>query len=303
MKFQNTTMKKLYFLVFALLIKSILFSQQISIGTGTAVANSPWNPFYGFSYVQTIYLASEIAANGSITNIQFYYNGAALDLSDDVTVYLGVTSKSIFSSGSDWVPIANLTQVYSGVLTGYTIPGWITITLPTAFPYSSASGNLVVAIDENKTGDNGSSRFAGTSLNTNRVLGFASDATNPNPSAPPLGTTSSTFANIRINGLNISPCQPLSLLTQTNATTTSITATWQAPTSGTPPTQYNYEVRTSGGPGSGATGLISSGNSPTTNVTVSGLLASSTYTLYVRPDCGAGSTGAWASIQVNTLYR
>ena len=278
------------------------FSQQVSIGTGTAVGPSPWNPYFSFSYVQTIYLASEIAATGNITSIDYYYNGAALDLSDSINVYMGLTAKNSFSgNGTDWVPVASLTQVYGGRLTGYTIPGWVTITFPTAFPYSASAGNLVIGIDENKTGDNGLPRFAASIIGTNRVLAYSNDAINPDPASPPQSSYSNNVGNIRLNGLTAAPCQPLSQLAISNATLTGATATWQAPTVGNTPSQYNYEVRTSGTPGSGAIGLVKSGNSPTTTLVLTGLSPSFTYTLYVRPDCGSGTTGPWSSIVFYTL--
>ncbi len=297
-------MRKIYLCLLAVFFQLLAFSQPITIGTGTNTAsNSPWNTFYGYSYVQTIYLASEINATGSITSVQFYYAGTALDLSDDITMYMGVTSKSNFVSTTDWEPLSNLTPVFSGTLAAATLPGLVTITLSTPFPYNG-SGNLLIAVDENKTGNNGSTRFQGTTLtgsNLNRVLAISNDVTNPDPAAPVAGARTSTIGNIIINGLTAAPCQPATALAVSNISLTGVTATWSAPTSGNPVTQYNYEVRTSGAPGSGSTGLATSGNNATTTVNISGLSSSTFYTLYIRPDCGSGNIGSWISTTFTTL--
>ena len=295
-------MRKLYFLLFAVFFQLMAFSQQVAIGTGTATnSNSPWNAFYGYSYVQTVYLGSEISASGNITSVQFYYAGASLSSSDSIDLYMGVTSKNSFASTTDWEPLTNLTPVFSGLLTGYTVPGWITITLTTPFPYDASLGNLIIAADENKDGFDGSTRFQGTTIGTNRILAYSNDNTNPDPATPPTGTRSSIVGNILIDGLVTSNCKSISGLTVTGITQTGANASWLAPTSGNVPTQYNYEVRTSGAAGSGSTGLAASGNSATINKALTGLNPGISYTLYVRADCGSGSTGPWSSVSFSTV--
>lgn len=74
-----------------------------------------------------------------------------------------------------------------------------------------------------------------------------------------------------------------------------VSFSWNAPTSGNTPTGYNWEIRTSGAGGSGATGLVDSGNSATTsaNSTTGLLLANTNYNIYVQTDCGGGNTSNW----------
>lgn len=57
-------------------------------------------------------------------------------------------------------------------------------------------------------------------------------------------------------------------------------------------TGYEYEVRSSGGAGSGATGLAASGNTAGVSANITGLSPSVNYTVYVRSVCGT-STGRW----------
>jgi len=58
-------------------------------------------------------------------------------------------------------------------------------------------------------------------------------------------------------------------------------------------TTYDYEVRSSGTPGSGATGLAASGNTANISANITGLSPSVNYTVYVRSVCGSTSTGRW----------
>lgn len=81
-----------------------------------------------------------------------------------------------------------------------------------------------------------------------------------------------------------------------NVTTSSCTIN---ATSTSSPT-FEYEVRTSGLPGSGQAGLIASGDNFLMPITVTGLPHSSTLTVYVRAMCMEANS-AWTSAQVVTL--
>lgn len=73
----------------------------------------------------------------------------------------------------------------------------------------------------------------------------------------------------------------------------SASVSWTAPTPA--PTQYQYEIRTSGAAGSGATGLAQSGNIASSPLSLTSLAGGTTYTVYVRSDCGSGDYSAWSS--------
>lgn len=92
-------------------------------------------------------------------------------------------------------------------------------------------------------------------------------------------------------------CYVVNNIKATNATENSLTIAWDAPTTGTTPTQFNYEIRTSGAGGSGATGLVVSGNSTNPNATTTATLSPGTiYNIYVRSDCGGGVTSLWNTV-------
>ncbi|MGB3526884.1 MAG: GEVED domain-containing protein [Flavobacteriales bacterium] len=58
--------------------------------------------------------------------------------------------------------------------------------------------------------------------------------------------------------------------------------------------EYQYELRVSGAVGSGATGLVDAGSVAGSPLHLTGLVADSLYTLYVRSICSVGDTSAWS---------
>ena len=296
-------MRKLYLCMMLVLTSVLVNAQTLTIGNGTtASAQSPWDPWYGYSYTQTIYLGSEINGQGNITSISYYYAGTTLANNQDIKVYMGVVSRSSFTSTTNWEPLASLTLVYDGTVGSPSLPGWVTITLTTPFAYNSANGNLLIAVDENTSSYDGSSstRFRSTAIGTNRSLYYASDGTNPNPSSPPSGTRSNFVGNIQIDGLVLG-CQPPSALSAFGITTDSAHITWDAASGGPTAASYDWEVRTGGVPGSGSqTGLITAGNTSGDTVVVGSLTPITTYTFYARSRCGTDSSG-WTSFTFTTL--
>lgn len=173
---------------------------DVTIGTGTLTDQRyPIYAYWGYSYSQSIYYASEIGMPGTITKIQYYFNGASLANSDDWTIYMGHTTKTVNASTTDWVPLASLTQVYSGTIT-WAAGSWIEITLTTPFVYNGTD-NLVIAVDENKANYDGTNdRFYCTTVTGNRSMMFYSDSQNPDPANPPTASyNQSVIPNIIIS--------------------------------------------------------------------------------------------------------
>ena len=175
---------------------------QVQVGTGTNTSqNLPIDAFYGYSYTQVIYLASEINASGTITELQWYFAGSTLSNSNDWTIYIGHTSKTSFSSTTDWVPVSSMTQVYSGVFTDPGTAGWITFDI-TDWAYNGTD-NIVVAVDENASGYNSSSdKFYCSSVADNRGIEYHNDSNDPDPANPPTASgTPAYIANIIFGGI------------------------------------------------------------------------------------------------------
>ncbi|MBQ2375706.1 MAG: fibronectin type III domain-containing protein [Bacteroidales bacterium] len=128
----------LLFLLFGMRLNA---QTEVQIGNGTQTGYVPVVAMYTASYVQSLYLSTELPA-GLITSISYQYA-----LSEDITVspttiYMAEVSRNSYGGSTDRVPVDSLTQVFSGSVTFS--QGWVTINLTTPFNYTG-EGNLVVA--------------------------------------------------------------------------------------------------------------------------------------------------------------
>jgi hypothetical protein len=78
-----------------------------------------------------------------------------------------------------------------------------------------------------------------------------------------------------------------------NLTASSVDFNWSTPGSGGT-TSYDWELRTTGSPGTGSTGLTLSGNTASTTVSLTGLMQGFQYKFYVRSSC-SGTPGSWTA--------
>ena len=147
-------------LLFASLLPNLSKAQtSLTLGTGTSSSSQfPIYTCYGYNYSQQTFLASEIVAAGASSGVPGYissisFNPTTITASSfttyckDWVVYMGNTTKSTFSSTSDWVAFSSLTKVFDGTVTP-TGTGWFKITFSTSF-YWDGTSNIVVGIDEN----------------------------------------------------------------------------------------------------------------------------------------------------------
>lgn len=195
-------MKK--FLLLCLLTVSMVLSAQITLGEGsTSTGIAPVNTYYGYSYTQQIFTKQEINANaaGNITGLKFYIGpNENIDDSDEWTVYLGHTGVTNFASTTSWVPLSELTEVYSGTVTNEN--GVVEVVFTTPFSYNNTQ-NLVVAIDENAPGYDGNNIFHvfGASSTQYKTIAYRNDDTNPDPATPPTGSLIDYRSVVTFTGL------------------------------------------------------------------------------------------------------
>ena len=254
-------MKK-YLLLLTLITFPFLAFPQVIVGTGTNETQSiPIEAYYGFSYSQTIYLASEINSSGMITSIAYFYSGttALPNSDDDIQIWMTESTKTAFASSLDWEPVASMTQVFNGSIPAPTTPGvdeWLTITLDTPFSYGGTD-NLIVAVDANEAGyDSSSDDFHCTASSTGRSIYYRSDSTNPDPTSPPSGTLLAYIANITFGGIQPA-AEPncAENLTPVDGTTNlafecgaAVLLNWNAASSGVAADMYNVYFGTSATP-------------------------------------------------------
>jgi hypothetical protein len=108
-----------------------------------------------------------------------------------------------------------------------------------------------------------------------------------------------TYGETKDYMITIAPtptCYPVTAIAVSSITNNAASIAWTAPTLGTP-ASYEYEVRSSGAAGSGATGLAASGTTtvPTVSASITGLTANTIYKVYVRAFCGGSDYSLWTS--------
>ena len=207
---------------------------DIQIGTGTTTGYSmPVNTFYGNSYVQHIFTPDEIGGEGIINSVSFQYIYGISNPKVDQTYYLGYTTKDVFASTTDYVPISDLTQVFAGNLVYNNANEWFTVEFDTPFNHNQPNCNLVLAVLNNNhdytTSSNPTFRYtAGTS---NKTLYRQLDgSTSINPANPGAGTLSVNRSNTLFNicaGATPPECNPpTDLAVLYDITCTKATITW-----------------------------------------------------------------------------
>ena len=288
--------KKLTLLLMLLIATSSNLFGQVQVGMGTNIEQkTPFNAYYGYTYSQSIYLASEINATGSITSIQWYYTGnGELPNNQDLVIYMGTTTKTAFSSTTDWVAVSELTQVYSGGIVTNSTPGWKTITLTTPFTYDGLS-NLVVAVDENQElFDNYDDKFYNSSVTGTRSIFVYNDENNPSPSSPPEAYDIASFIpNIIFGGIT-QACPTPYYVDVTGITTTTATVTWQ-PSATTPENGSSYYISTSDAIPTNTTtptGTITSGQT----INLTNLTPETIYHVWIKNNCTTGLFSSWSTM-------
>ncbi|MFY0483106.1 T9SS type A sorting domain-containing protein [Flavobacterium sp. PLA-1-15] len=286
-------MKKITFCFVLLLLTYFGGQAQVQLGDGTAIEKGvPFEPRNPYSYAQSIYLASEILASGEITSIQWYFAGnGSLDGSQELTIYLGHTSKSAFDSATDWEPIANLTEVYLGDIDAEGA-GWITVYLDTPFTYNGTD-NLIVAVKEDSEDMDGwDDQFYAYEVEGNRSITYASWSDAVDVENPAEGTLKNFVANVSFDGIVQACPKPTDLIAQ-DATTNGVVLYWTSNAGATQGSQYYFSTtNTTPTASTEPSGSVASGQS----FEVSNLLTSGTvYYVWVRDICENGP-GTWSNV-------
>ena len=280
-----------------------------TIGTGTTTTYLlPQYSCYGYNYTQSIYPASLFTAQGMtsgmvIGSIRWYVGTATATAnnSNNWTVYLGNTAKTSFTSTTNWETAANITQVFSGTVTGLTTTGWMTVTLTN--PFTWTGGNLLVAVDENNASYDCTQYFRYTAGAANSSIYYYNDVTNPNPSTPPTATGRNTYlpnlqlvtlpqctgtpnvAAISATGGNNACAGLTKVLTSSNVSVgAGISLQWKVST-------------TSGGPYTNVTG----GSGATSGTYTTGALTAGTYYYVLNTTCSNSSTTSSSNELVVTV--
>lgn len=289
-------MKRLLFVLMAMIFAIQGWGQTpttVTIGSGTGTTtNLPIYSYYGYNYSQQIYTQPEINSKGQITKIRFYYSsGGDITKMKDWVVYLGHTTKTSFSSTSDWIPLIGLTQVFNGEISLPATEGWMEIILTTPFTYNNIN-NLVVAVDENTAGySSTATSWKSYSSGTNRGILYYDDSNNPNPANPP--SASSLYSICPQIQFEVNePCLRPSAFSFSNITANSADFTW---TSGTPTdaSWLLYYKKTSDA-------NYSSVNVNSNPFTLNGLYPNNDYNVYLKTNCVTDTSASTTIINFAT---
>ncbi len=291
----NTTKRWLHLLSFFMMsfIWQTGFSQTgtVQIGSGSVssaaderipVAN------YVYNYSQQIVTAAEYAAGGGvsgpITKIRYQTTSlGTLSVWNNWTVYIGNTNKTSFASSSDWVPVNQLTQVFSGTITPNPVNNqWFEIVFSQPFNYTG--GNIVIAVDENTSGWSSAPNFLSYTSTSNSGIMYRNDSTNPNPSSPPTATYRvSILPQIQFEG-TLASCLPPTGLSLSKTSLTSLDASWIGDAE-----SYQIAINTSATPPVSGSGPLYGNTASAGN-----LITGETYYLHIRSICD-GEFSGWAT--------
>lgn len=206
-----------------LLVTAISWAVTVQVGSGTSTSTLvPVRTRGYYNYTQQIYTQAQINKAGLIRSLSFYFSTGGATNSSPWVVYLGHTSKTQFTSNTDWVASSSLTQVYSGAVT-ITAGAWTTVTFATPFLYNNVD-NLVVAIDENNSARaNSEGNWYAFTSGSNTGIYVNRQTPDIDPASPPTGTRVSSIPQVRFD-MNVI-ADPTSV-TATPASGTQVDLTW-----------------------------------------------------------------------------
>lgn len=195
-------MRQLALFLFILFNFSLINGQVVTIGSGNNTNTSiPSVLSQNYSYSQQIYTASELDGAAPICGISLFKTSSGT-IYRYVTVYLGNTEQSEFSSNDNWIPAGELTVVFSGIVK-FLPNTWSYISFDTPFQYDGVD-NLVIAFDDNTQIKEAAQTFK-TFSTPNGSIYKSSDISNPDPASPPVGTRVHARNQIKIHKCTPTP--------------------------------------------------------------------------------------------------
>ena len=276
-------------------------STTITIGTGTSDTYTlPFNNYYRNSWNEMIYPASLITETGNIVSIAFHVS--AVPTSDypfsTLTIYMGTRPDSVHPSTTSWLPMSDLTEVYSATnVSSPTDTGWLIFELDSPFLYDG-SEHLVIAISKTMATYSSALKFhyttgpSGCSLYRQND----SDASYANHPGSNSGTNSTYRPNLQLTFTSMTGdyCYSVKNLSATDVTTSDAKITWQSSPSAI---SYIVQYKTADQAWNGED--VHTINTTDTTFYLNGLMAVNTYNVRVAANCG-GDTSSWKTVTFAT---
>ena len=200
----------------------------VTVGDGTVSSYiSPFNNYYKHSWTECIYQASDIDQSGTIYRVGWDCSTAVPFTMSTMKIYMGTTTNSTHNDNYSWMPLNQLTLVYSG--TNIVTPsssGWYYVDLDTSFQYSD-NENLVVVVAKTAPEYTSQLKYYCTTSN-DAVLYRRGDTYTSyaqHPGSQP-GTRSPDLANIKLFMSSVWGCPSPQNITVSNITTESASVSW-----------------------------------------------------------------------------
>ena len=176
-----------------------LFATDVTIGSRDQLSSAiPFSPDYNYSYSQTIYLQSEVKTSGTITEINYFYDGIS-SFTDSIEIFMGTTTRNDFATNNAWFSTStDISKVFDGEFVVNSSDSWISILLDTPFNYDHTT-NLVIAVHEKTPDFHTTSDHFFSAEASDRSLYYRDHTTDINPANPtPTPTTSSYMPYTRL---------------------------------------------------------------------------------------------------------
>ena len=267
-------------------------TDKLCLGLDGTSFNSglPWDSNYPKSLSQQLYTVAELGTTPcSITGVDFYLSGSTA-LKRNVEVYMLLTDKANFNSGSytsnDWVPFTADDLVFSGEVQSVK-NAWTSITFDTPFMYDGQHNVLLVVY--NKTNSSHSS-LSWKTYDTDDYQGlYASGSYEIDPAnlSNMYGYALKKKNQIRLATGAYNTCQKPTAITVSNITANSATVNWTSEAAA-------WDVMLDG------TVVATAITAKTFEFT--GLEMASVHEVQVRTNCGSGSVSPWSNaVSFNTI--
>ncbi len=257
---------------------------DIPIGSGTSLTNyMPSFSNYKYSYVQEIYLASELGGAQTLNSLSLQCSSCP-NPNRSYQIYLMHTTST--GPAFAWLSIDSAKLVFTGTVSWQT--GWNLISFDSLFHYDGTSNLAVIFIDNTGTygtinsfyihSYSGGSRYAYGDGGVSAVMSST-------------GTRASFRNNIIFGG----SCDSTNICAAPNLfvssyDSSSVVIGWAA---GYNETTWELEYKLSSSSTWSSEGTVTG-----TSYTLTGLSSGASYDIRMRSDCGAGEYSDWASTSV-----
>lgn len=269
------------------------------IGTVNSSSSAyPVNTYYNYSLSEQIFLASELAGAGNLQSIAVSTTSSYYNYYRDIKVYVKHTTKSGFSSSTDWESVTSADCVFDGSVK-FGGSGWSTITFSTPFAYNGTD-NLLIVIDDN-TGDYESSTMSFRTMNDAteyRTLYYADDGADLDPLYTIYSYGTRTYARNYIQFcFELADCQKPSALKATDITTNSAKLSWMPGAA-----EMHWDLVCSDTE-LDATALEAAEKTVVSDLgfALTGLSQDQDYYVYVRSQCSEEESSDWAKATFHTI--